>query len=303
MNPSDQGIYRRVSVRLWADEKVRKLSPLQPSAQALWLYLLTGPHTGPIPGVFACGRAAMAEALDWEPEAFGSCLAELVEAGMVEYDHPSRLWFIPKAIRHNPPASPNVVRSWRAAWLLLPEGAMRDRMTAGLAEVMEGLSEAFMKAFGEAFAEGLPEGFAQGSAEPSPKASPRPSPNQEQEQEQEKKTRTARAALPPDPSKPKSKPKPAGMTVADLVAEGVPEQAAVDWLAARKAKKAGPVTPTAWAALQREAKAAGLTTVEAVTMAAERGWLSFRRAFLDGSTSPGRGPARRPSVLTADEPL
>lgn len=183
---ADQGIYRRVSVRLWADEKVRRLSPLQPSAQALWLYLLTGPHTGPIPGVFTCGRAAMAEALDWSLEEFSRCLAELTEAGMAEYDHEARLWFIPRAIRHNPPASPNVVRGWRAAWVLLPEGHMRDRIANGIAQALEGLTEAFREAFREALAES------------SSKASSRPLPNQEQEQEQEEKTPARkRAADPP----------------------------------------------------------------------------------------------------------
>lgn len=97
-----EGIYRRVSVRLWSDEKVRRLSALKPSGQALWLYLLTGPHTGPIPGVFVAGRAALAEALEWEIEDFDACLAELTGQGLVSFDRPSRLWFIPNAVKHNP---------------------------------------------------------------------------------------------------------------------------------------------------------------------------------------------------------
>ena len=41
--------YRKIEVRMWGDEKFRMLSPLPPSGQSLWLFLLTGPHTGPIP--------------------------------------------------------------------------------------------------------------------------------------------------------------------------------------------------------------------------------------------------------------
>ncbi|MCE4343948.1 hypothetical protein ABQW67_19700 [Xanthomonas hortorum] len=62
--------YRKVEVRTWGDEKFRALSPMPPSGQGLWLYLITGPHTGPIPGLFRAGRAAMAEELEWEMEAF-----------------------------------------------------------------------------------------------------------------------------------------------------------------------------------------------------------------------------------------
>ncbi|MBN4658832.1 hypothetical protein H4F44_23845, partial [Escherichia coli] len=56
------------------------------------------------------------------------------------------------------------------------------------------------------------------------------------------------------------------LTVGDLVAEGVPERAAVDWLVVRKSKNA-PLTPTAWEAVKREAQAAGITLAEAVRFA------------------------------------
>lgn len=183
-----EGIYRRVSVRLWSDEKVRSLSPLKPSGQALWLYLLTGPHTGPIPGVFVAGRAALAEALEWEIEDFDACLAELTAQGLVSFDRPSRLWFIPNAVRHNPPASPNVVRGWRSAWTLLPEGPMREEVGTALMLALETSSKPC--------AEALREVFGKASAKPSAD----PSPNQEagirkqesgssiQEQEQQEAT-------------------------------------------------------------------------------------------------------------------
>lgn len=169
--PPSEGIYRRVSVRMYGDEKFMRLSPLLPSGQALWIYLLTGPHTGAIPGVFVIGKAALAEVLGWEDEAFAKAFAEVFGEGLIEFDKKSRLWFIPNAIKHNMPANPNVVRSWRSHIALLPECEMRDRIFEHLRTELFSLSEAFGKAFEES--------FEKPSAKPLPKPSPKHSPKQE----------------------------------------------------------------------------------------------------------------------------
>lgn len=178
---AEAGIYRRISVRFWTDERVRKLTPLAPSGQALWLYLLSGPHTSAIPGVFVCGRAALAEALDWDLEAFDACLAQLTREGLVRFDKASRLWFIPNALRHNPPANPNVVTGWRNVWMLLPEGEVLDQIGTTMLATLQALS----KPCAEAFAKVLGKAFAKPLAKASGEASETPSPKQEQEQEQE----------------------------------------------------------------------------------------------------------------------
>lgn len=78
------------------------------------------------------------------------------------------------------------------------------------------------------------------------------------------------------------------VSVAELVAEGVGQQHAVDWLEVRKRKKA-PLTVTAWEALKREAQAAGISPAEAVKVAAERGWQSFKAAWVSDGDSPKPG--------------
>ncbi len=113
--------YRKVEVRIWSDEKFRALSPVQPSGQGLCFFLLTGPHTGPIPGLFRAGRAAMAEELGWPLEAFDEAFREVSEQGMAKADFAARLMWLPNAIKHNKPESPNVVKSWSAEFDLLPE--------------------------------------------------------------------------------------------------------------------------------------------------------------------------------------
>ena len=61
---------------------------------------------------------------------------------------------------------------------------------------------------------------------------------------------------------------------------GVEKQLAQDWLQTRKEKRAGSLTPTVVAGLQREAAKAGLTVPQAVQVAAERGWGRFMASYL-----------------------
>lgn len=168
-----KGRYRKVEVRTWGDEKFRRLTPIPPCGQGLWLFLITGPHTGPIPGLFRAGRAAMAEELDWDIEAFDKAFGEAFREGMVKADFKARVVWVPKAINHNRPESPNVVLSWAAEFDLIPECALKREALEVLRAFVYGLGEAFTKAFDKA--------FGKSSGKPSPKAMP----NQEQEQEQE----------------------------------------------------------------------------------------------------------------------
>lgn len=164
--------YRKIEVKTWSDEKFRELSPLLPSGQALWFFLLTGPHTGPIPGMFRAGRAAMAEELGWPQEDFDKAFQEAFQLGMVKADFKARFVWLPNAIKHNKPESPNVVKSWGREFDLLPECELKAEAFEELKAFIFGLGEAYAKAFREVFANYLK------------KASLKAMPNQEQEQEQ-----------------------------------------------------------------------------------------------------------------------
>ncbi|MDQ0035865.1 hypothetical protein J2W30_003633 [Variovorax boronicumulans] len=185
-----RGRYRKVEVRTWGDEKFRALSPMPPCGQGLWLYLITGPHTGPIPGLFRAGRAALAEDLDWDVEAFDKAFGEAFAQGMVKADFKARVIWLPSAIKHNKPESPNVVRSWAAEFDLIPECDLKREAFGALKASIHALGEAFGKAFDEAF--GKP------SLKPSPKTMPNQEQEQEQEQEQDKTTSSS-----PEPTIPR----------------------------------------------------------------------------------------------------
>lgn len=177
--PPQKNRYRKIEVRMWGDEKFRALSPMPPSAQCLWVFLLTGPHTGPVPGLFRSGRAAMAEELGWELEAFDEAFNEVSRQGMAEGDWKAKVVWIPNAIRCNRPESPNVVLSWAAEWDLIPECDLKRRAYEVLKANICALGEAFEKAFTRAFAKPC------GNATEKPCAKPSGNQQQEQQQEQE----------------------------------------------------------------------------------------------------------------------
>lgn len=173
--------YRKIQVRTWSDEKFSKLSSIPPCGKGLWFFLLTGPHTGQVPGLFRAGRAAMAEELEWEVEDFDKAFQEVSDQGMAKADFKARLVWLPKAIQHNRPESPNVVKSWRSAIDLLPECDLKDEAIQHIAAFLEEMGQPYLHAFtGDASTSpGMPTESQ--SRKPSSKAIG----NQEQEQEQE----------------------------------------------------------------------------------------------------------------------
>jgi len=157
--------YRKIDTRMWGDGKFRALSSPPPSGKYLWIFLLTGPHTTNLPGLFRTGEMALAEELGWSLEGFRKGFAELFREGLVKADWNARVVWVPNAIKYNPPDNPNVVKSWRDSWDEVPECPLKAEAYQRLKEFTEGL--------GEGFAKGFTEGCAKGMA------------NQEQEQEQE----------------------------------------------------------------------------------------------------------------------
>jgi len=164
--------YSRVLRRLWIDDGFRNLSAAPPNGQTLWLRLLTGTELTNIPGVIPVWEAGMAQALRWPIEGFREAFREVSEEGMAEADWDAGLVWVPKAISHNKPESPNVIRSWGSTWDLVPECELKVKIYLQLRAYVASLPDGFVKAFRQAIAD--------------------PSRNQEQEQEQEQE-------IPPSP--------------------------------------------------------------------------------------------------------
>ncbi|RBB38880.1 hypothetical protein DPV79_15990 [Burkholderia reimsis] len=141
------GRYAKVRARLWADEKFGELSRLAPSGQALWLYLLTGPHTASIPGLYRLTTIGIADRLHWPLDRVRSCMAEVVEMGMAHFDDEHGFLYLPKSIEYDPPANPNVVRSWVHFWTDLPECDLKRQAYAALREFVASRGDGFAAAF------------------------------------------------------------------------------------------------------------------------------------------------------------
>ena len=157
--------YSEVERRVWNDSWFRSLSPIPPCGAGLWLYLLTTPELGSLPGLIVEGESAMAEHLAWPLKAFREAFAEVSAKGTVKADWRARVVVVLNAIGRHRPESPNVVKSWRQQWFEVPECALKIEYYRKLKAFVEGLSEGFRKAFAEAV--------------------PDPSPNQDQDQDQD----------------------------------------------------------------------------------------------------------------------
>jgi hypothetical protein len=165
-------IYRHVERGMWTSADFLALSAApKPNARDLWHYLLSGPPTDVIPGLFVFSIAEAAEYFRWPVKGTRECFDEILGRGMARYDEQTRLVWLPKAMKdRNLPASPNVVRSWRRAWGELPDCSLKREAQASIQASLEGIG----KAFGEGFLKAFREVFGEGSAKPLA--------NQEQEQ-------------------------------------------------------------------------------------------------------------------------
>ncbi|HOX27238.1 MAG TPA: conserved phage C-terminal domain-containing protein [Candidatus Krumholzibacteria bacterium] len=127
--------FRPIDVGVWVDEKFRQLSRPEPSAQWLWLYLLTGEHTQGLPGLYVVGPAALAEALGWSLEELRRTFAELETCGMACIDAAARVVFLPNALKYQPPQNPSQILGWGKEFSRVPSCELTRRWLRKLVAV------------------------------------------------------------------------------------------------------------------------------------------------------------------------
>jgi len=153
------GIFRRVKVRIWRSGSFSRLSRVEPSGQALWLYLLTCPESCSIPGVILAGRAQLAEALDWSLRDFDRCYSEIADEHMSLADWNARLVWLARGPYENPPNSVNVVKAWAPVFRTLPDCKLKARIYRDLRHFTKAYGDAFGLAFTDAFGDAIPKGI------------------------------------------------------------------------------------------------------------------------------------------------
>jgi hypothetical protein len=155
--------YRKVQVSTHTDEKYLQLSPLKPSGQGFWLYLLTGRHTTPIPGLSGVGLGTLADYLRWSVEDVQQCWDEVSRLGMARADFSAPCIWLPRAIYHNEPENPNVLQSWGDYVLEVPACGLRLEAIRAIGLYAKGrgkgFPQAFTKGFGRFFDKGLRKAF------------------------------------------------------------------------------------------------------------------------------------------------
>lgn len=196
--------YSMVERREW--QRTRTLSRIPPCAQGLWLYLLTTPFLGVLPGLVTAGEAALAEDLGWPVEGFRAAFEELEASGRVRADWTARVVVlvgeVGRSFERRGPESPNVIRGWRSQWLELPQCALVREYHAELGAHVARMTEGFVEAFVKAFGKDLPEALSKASSKPSSKGSTNQDQDQNQDQIQQQKQQqsAARAARMSSPS-------------------------------------------------------------------------------------------------------
>ena len=115
------GFYRKQSIRKYSDRKYRALSGPQPNAKTLFDYLILGPHTGPVPGLFRVSLAELAFAHGWSEHDTDEKMAELEAHGMAKFDRKEGVAWLPNGLRHNEPDNRDVVKGWIPYLELVPQ--------------------------------------------------------------------------------------------------------------------------------------------------------------------------------------
>jgi hypothetical protein len=304
--------YRKVSTRIWADDRFMRLSTPQPNAQSLFLYLLTGPHTTCIPGVILAGEASLAEALGWPIEGFREAFRELLGEGLSEgHLHPlvmadkkARLIFLPRAVTHNQPESPNVIKSWKIQWSEVPEcelkGIIWDTLLVGLSSKSEALAAEFNASIEK------PKPFGKPCVKPLANPSLKAMANQEQEQEQEQEKNLALFAPQKVAAPVEDKPRrgrPPKDRSPEAEAERAAEKADGDrWMAAARALTGLSEDELRWStgafmAFRRQRKARGIEQLmraleglesDSFSKTAGLGWLISDNGITKGLATAGR---------------
>lgn len=141
---------RKIDPRIWDDERFRHLSPLKPSGQALWLYLLTGPHNAAIPGLCRASRASMLDDLGWDEHDFTGAWTEIEQLELAKADWNARVLWMPRMIWYNRPDSPEAIAGWADDWRKIPDCAIKAQAWASLKATLSSFGQDYVNAFAQA---------------------------------------------------------------------------------------------------------------------------------------------------------
>lgn len=135
-------MYRQIDVRIWNDEKFRKLND---RSKLLFLMILTHPQMTPI-GALRANPESLAFELRWQVDAIRDAIRDAISYGMLDGDFEAGLIVAPNFLKYNAPTSPNFSKSWLVSLEMLPECALlRKHIKTAVYPCICRLSEGFRK--------------------------------------------------------------------------------------------------------------------------------------------------------------
>ncbi len=161
------GQFRKIEVRMWGDARFLALDN---QGKLAWVYLLTGPHTTTLPGLWRMSRLEAADDLGMDPkrfqERFREWFAEPFREPMAEADWTAKVVWVPKAIVYNPCPNENVMKHWSDHFSAVPESPLKLKAWHTFADHFDDSSKEWVKGFAKLFAKPLPEPLPERYAKP-----------------------------------------------------------------------------------------------------------------------------------------
>lgn len=109
--------YQKIHCQIWHDEKFRSLNDDQ---QKLFLYVLTSPHSNSL-GAYVLPKAYIMADLKWSSRRVNAIFAQLIDVGVIAYDHLKSIIVIKNHLKHNSLENPNQAKSAMKAIKSLPK--------------------------------------------------------------------------------------------------------------------------------------------------------------------------------------
>jgi hypothetical protein len=142
--------YGQVQCHFWQSQEVLSFST---EAKVLALYLLTGPHTNGL-GCYRLPDGYVMADLGWPASTVSKAFEELFSTGFAKRFETVVL--IPKFLRWNGIANPNVASARQKEFDALPAGEAKSRLARAMLEFGNHWANSFVKVL-QTVAEGLPE--------------------------------------------------------------------------------------------------------------------------------------------------
>lgn len=139
--------YRNIYCQIWNDDKFPFLSD---ACQLVAFHLLTTPYSTPF-GLYKAPLEALAIEKRWIIEKYRVAFNELSNSGFCLYDEKYHVIYLPKFLKYNLPANPNVLKHWAGVFSEIPPSPFKKAFLNKLTEVVGSMSKGYQEAFKEGF--------------------------------------------------------------------------------------------------------------------------------------------------------